>query len=259
MTVTWTCDDETSEVLDASISKKITADGQDQSATGTCTDKAGNTADDTQTGINIDKTDPVITLTTPQNNAAYILNSTSNAEWTTTDDLSGIAASNGTVTSGSAVDTSTVGTHDFTVTATDKAGNTKTQTITYKVIYRFDGFLQPINDTGHTQTCGTNCTISIFKGGSTVPVKFQLKDAIGNIIQSTTPPQWISPQQGTAITDPIGEPEFTDTPDTGTTYNWNGDKYHYNWKTKDIPSGHHWLIGARLDDGQIYTVNIGLR
>lgn len=127
------------------------------------------------------------------------------------------------------------------------------------MIYRFDGFLQPINDTGHTQTCGDNCTVSIFKGGSTIPVKFQLKDAAGNVVQASSAPQWINPQQGSAIADSINETDFTDSTDSGTTYNWDGQQYHYNWKTKDIPSGYHWLIGARLDDGQVYRVNIGLR
>ena len=48
--------------------------------------------------------------------------------------------------------------------------------------YRFDGFLQPINDT----TYHPEQSPSVFKGGSTVPVKFQLKKADGTIIQATT-------------------------------------------------------------------------
>jgi hypothetical protein len=34
-------------------------------------------------------------------------------------------------------------------TATDKAGNSSTVAGSYSVRYRFDGFLQPINDTAH--------------------------------------------------------------------------------------------------------------
>ena len=259
VTVNWTCTDQTSGVVDAEVSKTLNTDGQDQSTTGVCTDKAGNTVENTQSGIKIDKTEPSITISVPENDKTYILNSTTNANWQTSDGLSGIAEQTGTTPSGSPIDTSTIGAHQFTASATDKASNTKTQTISYKVIYRFDGFLQPINDTGHTETCGADCTISIFKGGSTVPVKLQLKDANGNTVQSTTPPQWINPQQGSAIADSINETDFTDPTDSGTTYNWDGTQYHYNWKTKDIPSGYHWLIGARLDDGQTYTVNIGLR
>jgi MBG domain (YGX type) len=58
---------------------------------------------------------------------------------------------------------------------------------TLSVVYRFDGFLQPINDTAHTLTCGSPCPMSIFKAGSTVPVKFQLKDASGAVMQAWRP------------------------------------------------------------------------
>jgi len=68
-----------------------------------------------------------------------------------------------------------VGTFSFTATGKDRAGHTSTQTGSYKVIYRFDGFLQPINDTAHQIGVAT----SIFKGGSAVPAKLQLKKAHG--------------------------------------------------------------------------------
>lgn len=259
VTVNWTCADETSGVVNTSISETVKPEGKDQSVTGTCTDKTGNAATDTQKGINIDKTNPTITITSPQNDATYILNSIVNADWNTNDDLSGIAIENGTVPSGSPIDTSKVGPHEFSVTATDNAGNTISATVNYKVIYRFDGFLQPINDTAHEQTCGTPCTVSTFKGGSTVPVKFQLKDVNGIIVQSTNLPQWITPQQGTAITESIDETVFTDPATSGTTYTWDIKQYHYNWGTKGFATGYYWLIGVTLDDGQTYAVNIGLR
>ena len=60
---------------------------------------------------------------------------------------------------------------------------------TYGVTYRFDGFLQPINDTAHQ--IGTST--SVFKAGSTVPVKFQLKNAAGSVVQSATAPVWLTP------------------------------------------------------------------
>ena len=69
-----------------------------------------------------------------------------------------------------------MGSYTYTATAIDKAGNTSTVTGTYKVIYRFDGFLQPINDTAHEVGTST----SVFKAGSTVPVKLQLKKADGS-------------------------------------------------------------------------------
>src|SRR5213079_3360728 len=58
------------------------------------------------------------------------------------------------------------------------------KTATLKVGYRWDGFLQPINDTAHQ----IGLTESLFKLGSTVPVKFQLKNAAGTIVQAATLP-----------------------------------------------------------------------
>jgi hypothetical protein len=130
---------------------------------------------------------------------------------------------------------------------------------TLKVLYRFDGFLQPINDTAHTTYCGNPCVASIFKGGSAVPVKFQLKDVNGKVVQSNTLPLWITPVQGGSTTAAIDESQYTDPPSTGTTYNWDGAQYHYNWSTKGFKAGYYWRIGVKFDDGQTYYVYIGLR
>jgi hypothetical protein len=58
VTVEWSCADSGSGVVDASVFQTVSTEGANQSATGTCEDVAGNTASDTQTGINIDKTAP---------------------------------------------------------------------------------------------------------------------------------------------------------------------------------------------------------
>ena len=94
-----------------------------------------------------------------------------------------------TVTGGNA---NGVGTFTWTATAKDNAGNTTTITGTYTVTYRFDGFLQPINDTAHQVGVST----SMFKAGSTVPVKFQLKNAAGTVVQPASAPDWITPVKG---------------------------------------------------------------
>lgn len=60
----------------------------------------------------------------------------------------------------------------------------------FKVLYRFDSFLQPINGTAHTQA-----QMSVFKAGSTVPVKFQLKNVSGTVVQSAALPLWVTPVQ----------------------------------------------------------------
>jgi len=62
VTVNWSCTDGLSGPVSASISQTVSTEGANQSATGTCQDMAGNTASDTQSGINIDKTNPTLNL-----------------------------------------------------------------------------------------------------------------------------------------------------------------------------------------------------
>jgi hypothetical protein len=184
------------------------------------------------------------------------LNGSATASPGATDSGSGIASQ-----SCAPVVTSSVGTKTITCTATDNAGNTATATVTYRVIYRFDGFLQPINDTAHPQICGSPCPISIFKGGSTVPVKFQLKDANGNLVQAGGLPLWPAPVKGSPTSGAVDETVYSAAGSSGNSYRWDSttQQYIYNWNTKGVAAGFFWRIGVTLDDGQTYYVNVGLR
>jgi hypothetical protein len=64
VTVNWSCADAFSGIVSANINQTLTTEGASQSTMGTCLDNAGNTASDTQAGINIDKTAPTLTLPT---------------------------------------------------------------------------------------------------------------------------------------------------------------------------------------------------
>ena len=154
-----------------------------------------------------------------------------------------------------------VGTYSFTATARDKAGNVAMVTGTYRVIYGFYGFLQPINDTGRPAVCGSPCPVSVFNGGSTIPVKFQLKRADGTIVQANSAPQWLTPARGAALSLPVDESPPSGTASSGTAYRWDGTsrQYIYNWGTKGVKTGYYWRVGVTLDDGETYYVTIGLR
>ena len=252
VTVHFTCTDAESGIASCPADQTFSTDGT-FTASGLATDNAGNSTSTSFGPIKIDKTAP--TLAASVSPTPVYLNGSASATTGATDGGSGIATQ-----SCGPVLTNTVGTKTVICTATDNVGNTATTTISYKVIYRFDGFLQPINDTGHTQTCGSPCTISIFKGGSTVPVKFQLKDANGNVVQSASLPVWIAPQKGSSTYSSIDESIYSEPATSGTYYRTDGSgKYIYNWKTKGFTSGYYWRIGVTLDDGQTYYVIIGLR
>ncbi len=184
-----------------------------------------------------------------------LLNGSATATASATDNVSGIATQScGTIA------TNTVGTKTVTCSATDNAGNIATANATYTVIYRFDGFLQPINDTSHPQVCGSPCVVSVFKSGSTVPVKFQLKDANGNIVQAGSLPIWVTPVRGSRTSSSVDESVYSTTTTSGTNYRWDStlSQYIFNWGTRGFAAGYYWRIGVQLDDGQTYYVNVGL-
>jgi hypothetical protein len=123
--------------------KILCADGKGQIIAVTVQDRPGNEATATIT-VSIDKTPPIITINFPVNCAHYIVNEDIHADWTTSDSLSGIATQSGTVPTGSAIDTATIGSKQFTVTATDMAGNQNTKTVSYTVDSQADATKETI-------------------------------------------------------------------------------------------------------------------
>lgn len=94
VTVSWTCTDALSGIWYAPPAVTLQAEGAGQSAGAPCEDRAGNTAFDAETGINIDKTDPVIALTSraPAANVNGWNNGDVTVTWSCTDAVSGPVA-----------------------------------------------------------------------------------------------------------------------------------------------------------------------
>lgn len=256
ITVHFTCTDQAglSGIASCPADVTLSGDGANQSVSGTATDNAGNQTSTTVTGLNLDHTAPNITFQGITNGATYTLGAAPTPSCTASDALSGVAQPcTGTLTGGNA---NGVGQFSFRATVTDRAGNSTTSTVTFRIGYRFDGFLQPINDTAHQ--IGTST--SIFKAGSTVPVKFQLRRADGTVVQSVAAPQWLTPTKGAATSAAVDETLYGVTTTGGDSYRADGTaQYIYNWGTDKSAAGFYWRIGVRLDDGSTYYVNIGLR
>jgi hypothetical protein len=121
------------------------------------------------------------------------------------------------------------------------------------VYYRWDGFLQPINDTAHT-----GLLESSFKLGQTIPAKFNIKDAAGNVVQQAVNPTFTKTFLGASCGQTVGDTiDATVAPDPSTVYTWDGSQYHYNWSTKGLSRGEY-RIYANLADGTKQAVNICL-
>ena len=117
-TVTFSCADATSGVAAVTAPITVTAEGADQAVTGTCTDRAGNTAQ-AQVPIHLDVTPPTVTATvTPAPNAVGWHRTDPTVRFGATDALSGVETVSPPVTvTTEGADQAVVG------RATDQAGN----------------------------------------------------------------------------------------------------------------------------------------
>ncbi len=254
VTVGFECGDALSGIATCPSDVVLNGDGKDQSVSGTAVDNAGNEASAKVSGVNIDSLKPTVTVTGAK--ASYTLGEAHGITCAATDATSGVDA-NGckvTVIGGTA---NGVGSFTYTATAKDTAGNTQSVSGAYTVIYKWEGFLQPINDTAHQVGTST----SIFKAGSTVPAKFQLKKADGTVVQANTAPAWLTPAKGSATSAAVDEAAYSDPATSGSTFSWSStdSQYRYNYGTAKTQANYYWRIGTKLDDGQIYYVNLGLR
>ncbi len=253
VTVHFTCSDALSGIATCPDDVTLTDNGTNTAA-GTATDKAGNSASATLPGIRIDREAPAISDVSVAG-GFYTLGAVPAATCTASDTVSGLAGScTVTVTGGTP---NGVGTFTYAATAVDNAGNRTTLNGTYRVVYRYDGILQPVNDTAHQ----TGTTTSVFKAGSTVPVRFQLKRADGTVVQAGAAPAWPTPVKGAAMSMPVDESVYAVSGDSGSTYRYDAtaQQYIYNWKTTSGSAGFYYRVGLTLDDGQSYFVNIALR
>jgi hypothetical protein len=257
VTVHFTCLDVVSGMAGCQPDATVSGEGANQSLTGSAVDNAGNKATITVGGINVDTVAPVVTIGGIKDGAVYTIGAVPTATTSASDATSGLAAkASGTLSGGLP---NGVGTFTYTASATDKAGNVGTAKATYRVVYGYGTtlFLQPVNDTAHQ----TGVATSVFKAGQTVPMRFQLTNAAGQVITAGTAPTWLAPVKGGSMAAVVNESAYSAAGDAAGTYRWDvtGQQYIYNWNTSSAQAGSYWRVGVKLDDGQTYYVNVGLR
>jgi hypothetical protein len=203
------------------------------------------------------------TLTiTPQGAKTKLLGATFTAFTGTVTGLQGTDAGTATYASPGAAAAAAVGSYDITATGfVFTSGSGSNYYLKYEtapkglvVVYRWDGFLQPINDTAHDLT-----VMSKFKLGQTIPAKFVLKNAVGAVVQQTTklPDFTRSGNLGACDTASLPEDIPTVQADVVPQFKWDGSQYHYNWSTKGVSAGLY-RIFANLEDGTTHSVDICL-
>src|SRR5262249_3075541 len=120
--------------------------------------------------------------------------------------------------------------------------------VTYRNPISWSGFLQPVNADG----------TSIFKLGSTVPVKFQLTGTYAGVTNLVA--HLSVAQVSGAITGDFSEAISTATADSGNTFRYDAQSstYIFNLATSGLSKG-TWALKIDLGDGVPHTVNFSLK
>ena len=144
VTPVYTVSDAGSGVFSSSATPMNTSTLGANTFTVLATDNAGNTNSQTHTyEVIADFIPPAINIVTPANGATYYIHDTVLANYSVTDSETGVASITADTAFGTPINTSTAGSHSFTVSATDNAGNTHSITNTYTVVY--SGNIDPDN------------------------------------------------------------------------------------------------------------------
>ena len=157
--------------------------------------------------------------------------------------LTNVAASClGPIASGTNINTSAaaLGPHTFTVNAIDTGMNAASKSVSYSVGYQSSGSCA--GDAGHQVLQPINTppqALSVFKGGSTIPVKFRVCDvngvSIGTAGVVTSNPFACTINGSTG--GPVDETFNSNTPDTNFRWDSTNQQWIFNWGTKGLTAG----------------------
>jgi Thrombospondin type 3 repeat/PKD domain len=148
------------------------------------------------------------------------------------------------------------GPHTATVTVSDEDGGTSTSmTKTLVVNYNLSELRQPINNTGH----GENP--SIFKYGSTVPVKVEITACDGSHPTALDVRVFAVKTSSIPPSDGESEAAVANQPDAGNQMRFSDPIYIFNWSTKSISDATSTvLVTAKIvATGQTVSAVIGLK
>ena len=201
---------------------------------GGCTDVAGNVRESRFT-YKYDATPPVLTPTVQP--SVIVLGEAATATANATDATSGVATQ-----SCGPVDSSTVGTHSVSCTATDNAGNTTIASATYTVGYVFEGFSAPVDTSA----------VNVATAGKTIPLKWRVTNGSGAPITTLTSVGVLATGITCDLGDTADQLEAYATDAVGLRHLGDG-YYQFNWKTPKSYASSCKVLHLDLGDGIDHT------
>ena len=163
----------------------------------------------------------IVAITGVTEGQKYIIGAVPTVVCSVGDTLSGLATPCTVAVTGG--NSNGVGSFAARATARDKAGNTITASVSYRVICGWSGFEPPIS--------APSQGLSVSKAGSTLPVKFTLTRADSSAIQPLTAPLWSTPARGGSTALPVGRSVFSIPANNGILFVPAGSGWRYNWNT----------------------------
>ena len=251
----YSCSDDGSGIAtcDGSVANGTlldTSSAGEKTFTVNATDKAGNPASKSVSYTVGDQTAPSIAFTSPTQGAEYTLGQKVLAGYSCADEPngSGLAKCEGTLPVGAKLDTSSVGAKTFTVKAADKNGNAVSQTVSYSVVYDFDGFLWPLVNQPR---------VNRWKAGLPVPVRFSLGSYRGAAPVASGYPK-VAPVSCTGGAQAAGTEKARGSWKKRSVHasKRGGWTYMFLWKTEKNWAGGCRQLVLKLDDGTFHRVDV---
>lgn len=220
VTVSFSGSDGLSGVASCAAAVVLSSEGAGQSASGTCTDKAGNVSSAATATVSIDKTAPSVSLVGgPANGGTYYFGFVpAEPTCSASDSLSGLDGSCSVSGYSNAV-----GTHTVSASATDKAGNSASAAATYTVnAWTINGFYQPVDMGGVWNTV---------RNGSTVPLKFEIFAGPTELTNTSYVQSLQAYQVSCTASGPEDPIETVSTGATSLRYDATSGQFIFNWQT----------------------------
>jgi hypothetical protein len=209
----------------------------------TVCDSAGNcTTVGPIAGNKIDRRAPSITIAAPTT-GTFVLGQAVASSYACSDAGSGVATCSGSVASGAPIDTSSVGTHTFLVTATDAVGNTTSTSVTYMVTYA---------------VCALFDQTKASKAGSTIPIKLNLCNGSGANVSSSAVPL-VATAVYLVSTNAPGPLEDSGNANPDNQFRFAGGSYIFNLSLKGFTQGTYALAFTAAGDATPHAVQFQVR
>jgi hypothetical protein len=236
--LTWNVTDGQSAVsiIDGCINQSITTDQAETIYFCSATSDGGS-AGPVEIKIKRDATAPVVSLVGgPDDGRSYYFGSVPAAPTCQgTDVTSGV---NGDCIV--SVYSTTVGSHTVTATATDMAGNSSTATKSYTVLaWTLSGFYNPVDMNG---------VLNVVKGGSSVPLKFNVFAGTTEITDISAVASFRQSEVACSASAHLDEVEVVTTGGTSLRYDATGKQFIQNWQTPKM-AGKCYRVTMTTRDG----------